>query len=95
MHDVDLIRDTAQDETSARLLLHERTEAMEAIVHSARDYGLTLSRITEASEASLTVRAPACRKYAPTARGLMAEHLSPTSWGTLRRTTVYTGISRS
>lgn len=53
MSNLDLIRAGAEDVASARVLLQERTEALDAIVQTALDHGVPMTKVAEASEASL------------------------------------------
>ncbi|MFJ6415398.1 hypothetical protein [Paeniglutamicibacter sp. NPDC091659] len=53
MSQLDLIRAAAEDVASARVLLRERTEALEAIVQTALEHGATKAQVAEASGPSL------------------------------------------
>lgn len=53
MSQLDLIRAAAEDVASARVLLRERMEALEAIVQTALEHGATQAQVAEASGPSL------------------------------------------
>ena len=53
MHELDLIQAAAEDVASARVLLQERIEALEAIVRTALDHGIPETKVNEASQPSL------------------------------------------
>lgn len=53
MSQVDLIRAAAEDVASARVLLRQRMEALEAIVATALEHGATQAQVAEASSPSL------------------------------------------
>ncbi|GAA1878922.1 hypothetical protein GCM10009715_26950 [Paeniglutamicibacter psychrophenolicus] len=52
MHQLDLIRAAAEDVASARILLNERIEALEAIMAAALDHGISAARASEAARAA-------------------------------------------
>jgi hypothetical protein len=54
VHELDLIRAATEDVDSARVLLQERTDALDAIIQTALDHGVPLDEVAEASEASIT-----------------------------------------
>lgn len=54
MHELDLIRAATEDVAAARVLLQERTEALDAIIQTALDHGISMDDVTEASKTSLT-----------------------------------------
>lgn len=53
MHELDLIRAATEDLAAARVLLQERTAALDAIIKTALDHGISMEDVTEASESSL------------------------------------------
>ena len=52
MHQLDLIRAATEDVESARVLLQERIEALDAIIQTALDHGIPTEKIAEASTPS-------------------------------------------
>lgn len=50
MHELDLIRAASEDVASARVLLQERTDALDAIIQTALDHGVSMDAIAAASE---------------------------------------------
>ena len=52
MHQLDLIRAAAEDVASARILLNERIEALEAILAAALDHGIPAAQAAEAARAA-------------------------------------------
>jgi hypothetical protein len=54
VHDLDLIRAATEDVDSARMLLQQRTEALDAIIQTALDHGVPVNEVAEASDASRT-----------------------------------------
>ena len=57
MHELDLIRAATEDVASARVLLQERTAALDAIIQTALDHGVPPVEVAEASEALCTANA--------------------------------------
>ena len=53
MHQLDLIRAAAEDVASARILLKERIEALDAIVATALDHDIPVAKVAEAAQAAL------------------------------------------
>ena len=53
MHELDLIRAATEDVVSAQVLLQERTQALDAIIQTALDHGIPVTKVAEASEAPL------------------------------------------
>ncbi|MFJ6419271.1 hypothetical protein [Paeniglutamicibacter sp. NPDC091659] len=53
MHELDLIRAATEDVASARVLLQERTDALDAIIQTALDHGISMDDVAEASKSSL------------------------------------------
>lgn len=53
MHQLDLIRAAAEDVASARILLKERIEALDAIVATALDHDIPAAKVAEAAEAAM------------------------------------------
>lgn len=53
MHELDLIRAATEDVAAARVLLQERTDALDAIIQTALDHGISMDDVTEASKSSL------------------------------------------
>lgn len=49
VHQLDLIRAAAEDVASARILLNERIEALEAIMTAAQDHGIPAAQVSEAA----------------------------------------------
>jgi hypothetical protein len=54
VHELDLIRAATEDVDSARVLLQQRTDALDAIIQTALDHGVPMNEIAEAGEASRT-----------------------------------------
>ncbi|MFL4472525.1 hypothetical protein ACIPVK_00815 [Paeniglutamicibacter sp. MACA_103] len=52
MHQLDLIRAAAEDVASARILLNERIEALNAIVATALDHDVPATDVAEAAHAA-------------------------------------------
>ncbi|WP_411734784.1 hypothetical protein [Paeniglutamicibacter sp.] len=52
MHHVDLIRAAAEDVASARILLKERIEALDAIVATALDLDIPADQVADAASAA-------------------------------------------
>jgi hypothetical protein len=50
MHELDLIRAATQDVDSARGLLQERTDTLDALIQTALDHAISMARAAEASE---------------------------------------------
>lgn len=53
MHQLDLIRAAAEDVASARILLKERIEVLDAIVATALDHDIPAAKVAEAAQAAL------------------------------------------
>lgn len=53
MHDLELVRAAAEDMASARVLLQERIDALEAIIQTALAHGVPEAELKEASVPSL------------------------------------------
>lgn len=53
MHDLELVRAAAEDMASARILLQERIDALEAIIQTARAHGIPEAKLKEAIDPSL------------------------------------------
>ncbi len=53
MHELDLIRAATEDLAAARVLLQERSDALDAIIKTALDHGISMEDVTETSESSL------------------------------------------
>lgn len=53
MHELDLIRAATEDVASARVLLQERTDALDAIIQTALDHGISMDEVAEASKPPL------------------------------------------
>ena len=45
MHELDLIRAATEDVASAKVLLQERTDALDAIIQTALDHGVSMDAI--------------------------------------------------
>lgn len=58
MHDLNLIRAATEDVSSARVLLQERTDALDAIIQTALDHGISMDKVTEASASPQPGNAP-------------------------------------
>ncbi|MDO2934597.1 hypothetical protein Q2T94_09815 [Paeniglutamicibacter sulfureus] len=58
MHELDLIRAATEDVSSARILLRERTDALDAIIQTALDHGISMDQVTEASASPQPGNAP-------------------------------------
>ncbi|RAX49975.1 hypothetical protein DQ353_07420 [Arthrobacter sp. AQ5-05] len=52
MHQLDLVRAAAEDVASARILLNERIEALEAIMAAALHHGVSAAQASEAARAA-------------------------------------------
>ena len=52
MHQLELIRAAAEDVASARILLNERIEALEAIMAAALDHGIPAAQASDAAQAA-------------------------------------------
>lgn len=52
MHQLDLIRAAAEDVASARILLNERIEALDAIVAAALEHDIPMAKVAEAAQAA-------------------------------------------
>jgi hypothetical protein len=53
VHELDLIRAATEDVASAKVLLQERTDALDAIIQTALDHGVSMDAIVEASEPAM------------------------------------------
>lgn len=58
VHDLDLIRAAADDVASARVLLQERTAALDALIQTALNHGIPMSHVAKASEPSMIGNEP-------------------------------------
>jgi hypothetical protein len=54
VHELDLVRAATEDVDSARVLLQERSDALDVIIQTALDHGIPLDEVAEASEAART-----------------------------------------
>jgi hypothetical protein len=52
VHQLELIRAAAEDVASARILLNERIEALEAIMAAALDHGIPAAQASDAAQAA-------------------------------------------
>lgn len=55
MHELDLIRAATEDVSSARVLLQERIDALDAIIQTALDHGISMDKVAEVTESPLTL----------------------------------------
>lgn len=53
MHELDLIRAATEDVAAAKVLLQERTAALDAIIQTSLDHGISMADVTEASKLPL------------------------------------------
>ena len=53
MHELNLIRAAAEDVAAARVVLRERSQALQSIVRTALDHGAVPADVARASEAAL------------------------------------------
>lgn len=55
MHELDLIRAATEDVSSARVLLQERIDALDAIIQTALDHGISMDKVAEVTKSPLTL----------------------------------------
>lgn len=74
MNQLDLIRAAAQDVAAARILLQERVEALDAIVQTAVEHGLTTAQIDKAKTPVWNAPAPTASRHQALAGPVLADN---------------------
>ena len=65
MHELNLIRAAAEDVAAARMVLRERSQALQAIIRTALDHGAVPTEVARASEAALPTPAMPAKTRPP------------------------------
>ena len=65
MHELNLIRAAAEDVAAARVVLRERSQALQAIIRTALDHGAVPTDVARASEAALPTPGPLTESRPP------------------------------
>ncbi len=63
MNQLDLIRAAAEDVASARVLLREREETLDAIVQTALEHGVPMAQVDEAKSPSWNAATPTADEH--------------------------------